>query len=374
MPKYTARKVRRRGKKDGRNWEWKFFPPKWPFQVIKDTDPPVGQEEPTEFEKELLEGAEQNLSRLVQEWSEIDRKLHRDCTDAEDIYISAKTAVDKESGEHSEAIENYKTAKEDYYSLPMPNISATLFWVVFTIITAAEMSFNGLVFKIFGQNSVHTYIMALGIMAAIPWLSDFLGKKLRHERKNKTTVGLMIASGLIAFAGLAVIAILREKFFEANKVVEALGISWDSRSIIFIFAVVNILLFTAIVVLAYEAGHKNPSEHRRLKRILKDAARKLKKDSGDAEEAAEQFADAKIAFNKAHAEREHRFEKITARAEEERDGWIGLIQIYRASNMAARRNKVKPRSFNSDLEELILMPEELTELDCGNCCYDRERE
>ncbi|NOZ70001.1 MAG: MFS transporter [Deferribacteres bacterium] len=374
MPKYTARKVRKRGKKDGRNWEWRFFPPKWPFQVAKESDPPIEQEAPTEFEKELLEGAEQNLSRLVQEWSDTDRRLHRHCTDAEDVYNRTKSAVEKESGEHNEAIEHYKTAKEDYYKLPMPNISASLFWVVFIIITAAEISFNGLVFKIFGQGRVHTYLMAIGLMAAIPWLSDFLGKKLRHEKKNKTTIGLMIASGLIVFAGLSVIAILREKFFEANKVVEALGISWDSRSIIFIFAVVNVLLFAAIVVLAYEAGHRNPSEHRRLKMRLKDAARKLKEDAGSAEKAAKQFADARIAFNKAHAEREHAFEMITARAEEERDKWISLIQIYRAANMEARRSKEKPRSFNIDLESLIQMPEEFRSLDCGSCCYDRERE
>ncbi|MGQ9571154.1 MAG: hypothetical protein ACUVUQ_10030 [Thermodesulfovibrionales bacterium] len=99
----------------------------------------------------------------------------------------------------------------------------------------AEVVFNGLVFAVFGQSQLHTIIMAIGIMVAIPWLSDIIGKKLRMENKSKTTITLTIVATLVVFIGFLRIAILREKFFEANKVVEALGLKWDAESITLTF-------------------------------------------------------------------------------------------------------------------------------------------
>jgi len=370
---YSSRYVKKRGKQDGRDWRWIFVPPKWPFWEKKEPDPLLDQEEPTEFEKELLGGANENLSRILQGWSDIDKKLHKNCQDAEDKYRMAKAAVEKESSEHKKAIENYETAKAHFYNQPMPHLSNTLFWTLLLIITVAEMAFNALVFNVFGQSQSHTFIMAIGVMAAIPWLSDFIGKKLRMKNRSGTTIGMMIGAALVVLAGLIVIAVLREKFFEANKIVEALGIRWDMNSIILVFFIVNILLFAAIVVLAYEAGHKDPLKYKQAKRAFEDGAKKLKEEAADLEEAAEELANARIEFNKAHSERVHEFEKIKYKAEEERDIWIGLVQLYRSSNMVARRVKIKPKSFNKDLEGLIVIPNPLQKLDCNNCCYEEER-
>jgi hypothetical protein len=368
---YSSRYVRKRGKKDGRDWCWEPF---FPFRKSKEADPPIDQSDPAEFEKELLSGADENLSRISQRWSDIDKKLHENCRNAEDRYKSAKATVDRESSEHKEAMTNYETAKVHFYNQPMPHMSKTLFWILFVIITGAEFAFNALVFSIFGQSQIHTYIMAAGVIVGIPVFSDFIGRKLRMENKSKTTVGMMIGVALITVVGLAVIAVLREKFFEAYKVVEALGIRWDTNSIVFTFFIVNICLFGAIVVIAYEAGYKNPSEYKNAKRAFDEARKKLKEEAGDYEEAAEGLANAKIEFNKAHSERAHEFEKIKYKAEEERDIWMGAVQLYRSSNMAVRRDKTKPKSFHRDLEELIVIPESLQKFDCNNCCYEEERE
>ena len=370
---YSSRQVNKRGKQDGRDWKWKFFPPKWPFQESKQPDPSIDHEGPTEFEKELLRGANENLTRISQKWSDIDKELHKNCRDAEDKYRTAKAAVKRESSEHEEAIKYYETAKARFYNYPMPHISNTLFWVLLLIITVAEVAFNALVFNVFGQSQLHTFVMAIGVVVAIPWLSDFIGKKLRMKNKSKTTIGLMIGAALVVLAGLLVIAVLREKFFEANKIVEALGIRWDINSIIFAFFVVNILLFAAIVILAYEAGHKDPLKYKQTKRAFEDGAKELKAEAADLEEAAEGLANARIEFNRTHSERVHEFEKIKYKAEEERDIWIGLVQLYRASNMVARRDKTRPKSFFVDLEGLILIPEILQNLDCNACCYEEER-
>jgi hypothetical protein len=370
---YSSRQVKKRGKQDGRDWKWKFFPPKWPFQESKQPDPSIDQEEPTEFEKELLRGANENLTSISQKWSAIDKELHNNCRDAEDKYRTAKAAVKKESSEHEEAIKYYETVKARFYNYPMPHISNTLFWIFLLIITVAEVAFNALVFNVFGQSQSQTFMMAIGVMVAIPWLSDFIGKKLRMKNKSKTTIVLIIGAALVVLAGLLIIAVLRENVFEANKIVEALDIRWDINSIVFAFFIVNILLSAVIVVLAYEAGHKDPLKYKQTKRAFEDGANKLKSEAADLEEAAEGLANARIEFNRTHSERAHKFEKIKHKAAEERDVWIGLVQLYRTSNMIARRDKTKPKSFFVDLEWLILIPEILQNLDCNACCYEEER-
>ena len=63
---------------------------------------------------------------------------------------------------------------------------------------------------------------------------------------------------------------------------------------------------------------------------------------------------------------------FTHKAEEERDIWIELVQLYRTSNMVVRRDKTRPKSFLVELEWLILIPEILQNLDCNACCYEEE--
>ncbi|MEW6616089.1 MAG: hypothetical protein AB1401_11595 [Thermodesulfobacteriota bacterium] len=370
---YSNRQVKKRGKQDGRDWKWKFFPPKWPFQESKQPDPSIDQEEPTEFEEELLRGANESLTYISQEWYNIDKELHENCKNAEDKYRIAKAAVKKESIEHEDAIKNYEAVKARFYNYPMPRISNTLFWILFLIITVAEVASNALVFNVFEQSQSQTLITAVGVMVGIPWLSNFIGKKLRMKNKTKTTIVLITGAVLVVLAGLIVIAVLWGQFFEANNIVEALDIGWDIGSIPFAFFIVNVLLSAVIAIIAYKAGHRDPVKYKQIKRAFEDGANRLKAEAADLEEAAEGLANARIEFDSAHSERADEFEKIKYEAKEERGKWIELVQLYRTSNMLARRNKTRPKSFLVDIEGLISIPEILQNLDCNSCCYEEER-
>jgi len=114
---YSIRRVKKRGKKDGRDWRWKFFPFS---KEQKEPDPPLNQGEPSEFEKELLEAAEQNLSREAQRWAKLDEKLHKDCRDAEDRYNEAKKTLEKERKEHADSVVVYEKAQERFLNQPTP--------------------------------------------------------------------------------------------------------------------------------------------------------------------------------------------------------------------------------------------------------------
>lgn len=175
-----------------------------------------------------------------------------------------------ESKEHKEAIDTFKKAKQELDKLPVPQISPALHWTLFGLITVAEVAFNGVVFRVLGQTQFHTWVMAIGLMVVLTIvIPDFIERKLRMENKSKTTIALVVIGALADLLALFVIALLREKFLEANNIVEILGIEWEADSIIITFFAVNIALFVGTIVLGYEAGHKNPIEYKKAKKHLK---------------------------------------------------------------------------------------------------------
>ena len=72
---YTHRKVRKQGLRDGRDWRWKFWPPRWPFREPKDPQPPVSQTTHSEFERALKDVAEEHMQSLAEEWSDLDKQM-----------------------------------------------------------------------------------------------------------------------------------------------------------------------------------------------------------------------------------------------------------------------------------------------------------
>lgn len=62
----SLREVKRQGKKDGRDWQWKPWrplPSGWPFWESKEPDPPVNQKEPSQYEAKLISLAHKNLKK-----------------------------------------------------------------------------------------------------------------------------------------------------------------------------------------------------------------------------------------------------------------------------------------------------------------------
>jgi len=349
------------------------MPPSWPFWETKEAEPPIDQAEPSQFEEWLLEVAEENLDRVAIEWSQRDRDLHAACSRAVENYMSAQGLLERASDVQKKAIEEYEVARERYRTFPHPQMSGLFFWLMFAVMTFAEFAFNILVFSVFGQSQTHTLLMAAGLMIAIPWLSHFIGEGLRVERKSPVTIALMIVSALSIIILLVVIAVLREKFFEASKVAEALGLQWDSRNILFTFFIVNIALFVAMVILSYQVTPRDPEGYKRAKRDFEEANKRLQREAGDLKDAARMLAAARENMNAAHYTRFHEWEKYRYLAEEERDIWVRMIKSYRYANMSARKDKTRPASFSLDPEGRIQMPGVLTELRCEGCAYSMLR-
>lgn len=365
---YRIRDVKKRGKEDGSEWRWSLLPLKWPLWEQKQQDPPLDQIEPAAYEEELKDCLKQNLSRIAQARADSEKVLQKTCTNAEDDYKRTADNLSEASVEHQEAIDEYETAKDHYFKQPRPVFSGIYFILLFAAISVAELYFNVLVFSIFGQRQMETYLMAFGLVASIPVAAHFIGKRLRMDKRSSMEIMIMIVSTIIVFGVLIAIALLREKFFEAEKTAEILGIDMGTGSIVFTFLIINIVLFLAMVLLSYESGYRDHETFKEAKRRFIDAEKEFNEETGDERKAAEDYTNAIINFNNAHANRKNELERVKHKAAQERDIWATFIKTYRSYNMAARKNKTIPASFKEDPTKDIKIPE--MDIDCSKCIYD----
>lgn len=363
---YTVRRVRRRGKQDGRGFKWKF----WPF--VKDpceVDPSVDQQEPAAYVQELLDSMQGNVAIVKEEWEIRDKVLKKNCDNAQDNYIQLKESLDKNTREHQEVADAYKTAKEHFDTFPVPHLSPPVYWSIFVIISLAELFFNYTVFSVLGQSRLETFMVAGGLILAMPIFSHFPGRYLAEEKKDTIKTALCCVAIAVVLAGIVGIAALRESFFEAAKTAELMGISLSAGKMMTIFIIFNIVLYSALFLIAYESGHKNLSEYKKAKRALTEAEKRLKKEAGDVEGDLRRLADARIAWNVAHTERSGTFKEIQRKIEVEIAHWIDGIGTYEAANMFARKVKAPPVSFRKNRSVDSFFPPDMQVIEC-KCRYD----
>lgn len=95
---YRLRKVKRQGKRDGRDWQWKPWRPfpGWPLWETKEPDPPVAQKEPSQYESKLISIAHENLERIANDWAKEDEKLTEEYCNAKDKKEALESKIAKE--------------------------------------------------------------------------------------------------------------------------------------------------------------------------------------------------------------------------------------------------------------------------------------
>jgi len=139
---YRLREVRRAGKRDGRNWKWKFVPLSWPPWEIKEPDPPVDQKEPSQYEANLISFAHANLERIGKGWSQEDERLTAEYCNAK----GNKENLEKEKGladeEIKDAVDRFEEARERFLAFPPRWVPLWLYWSIFIVISLAEGFFN----------------------------------------------------------------------------------------------------------------------------------------------------------------------------------------------------------------------------------------
>jgi len=362
MKRYTYTFVTRHGKKDGRNWKWEF----WPFfRQTKPAEPKVDQTIPAQFETELLRAGENASAMIARHWKKMDETLKPRYCQTRNRLKNVIQDCKKESSEAKAAMAEYEAAEKKFQEMSVPALDSRwrIFWLV--LIGIAEFPLNGLVFSIFGAGQVETYIMASAMCLMIPIAAHFFGQSLCQEHKTGVDKGFLIILPLVILGALAVIAILRAKFFEAMKSQKLIGVTLTPEQATVLFIIINVALFFVAIIVSYEGSHPNHPLYNTLRKRLKESLKRFRKESKEAKQAARELDRVEHIYHRERQLREKSYERFLQEAHIHKESTEWLVSAYRRENIVARRGDI-PECFKTTPAP-VEIPIQLQHLDweCG---------
>ncbi|MBN3036608.1 MAG: hypothetical protein JW861_13560 [Bacteroidales bacterium] len=365
---YSYRKVRRKGKQDGQDFRWRF----WPFdKAPKDPYPPVDQEEPALYESELFEIGQQKLMRICADWKETDKKLKSEYCMLMQLHRNAEESLHKETQDAAAAAVEVNATQKKLSEFPQPTISrnGALFWLLF--IGVVEFPLNSIAFQILGAGLAETYLMAAGMCATIPLLAHWFGKTLKQSSKSTTEKIFLLIVPVFAVCLIISLAIFREVLFDSMKSHSTLKVNLSPSTAAFLFIIINLGLFLAATLISYSSSFANQSEYNRIHRIHRMAMKVLRRESEDAEQAAREkqrtsklLAEKRQLRQKSHSKILHNAQELVERIE-----W--LVRSYRTANLYVRHKGLTPKCFNAE-PRLLSIPDDLKPENLDWQCHSNE--
>lgn len=345
--KYSHHSVTCQGKKDGRNWKWKFWPIREPKSRVPHTDT-----DKADFIDEILRSGEAIIAAKAENWVEKDRELKQQYCAAKHRLNNAEQRYLQESKEADEALQEYNIIKQKYEEINVPSIDPRWKNVWLVLIGIAEFPLNGLVFSIFGAGRLETYIMASMLCIALPLLAHLFGVSLHQEIKHARERWILIIIPVFVFFIIGAIALIRAKYFEVLLLDSAVKISLSPLVATILFIIINLALFFVAMIISYEGSHPNQKYYKTILKRHKAVLKKLKKEKGEALEAGREMNDADIEYQRIKNKREkihssflHEINSIVERAD-----W--LTAAYRAANISVRDDR--PLCLKGNLPTIIL--------------------
>lgn len=365
MKKYTYRSVIKRAKKDARDWKWKF----WPFlKEKKPKEPKTDQEIESQFERELLQSGENQISQIAEEWKERDMKLKPNYCAAKKRYEAAYKTLTEEKGEMSESVKEYRAAKEVFDKFEPPSLKPLwmLFWLI--AIGISEFFINSLVLQILGQNQLETYIAAFSMCVMIPLGAHFFGKSLQQTNKSSVDKFWLIITPLIILTLIGGLSFLRSKYFEGIGISKLLGIEVTSTEATIVFIIINIALFVVAAVVSHEGSHPQHKLYSRAKKRFSIAQKDLERDESDVKKAARELkvSERDLEIKKHVRAKTHERLKEEAVTIKESAEW--LISAYRSTNLTNREDV--PECFTKE-PKVPVIPQTLQQIEWE--CSEEEK-
>jgi hypothetical protein len=365
---YTRKKVRKKGRKDGRNWRWKL----WPFlKEPVEPYPLVDQKEPPAFQNELLKMGEDLIADIAEKWKEADRDLKPAYCRSLAELANAQVQMEKDEKEIMPAKKKMDIAYEKLQELPVPEKSVKweLAWMIFFALV--ELPLNAIVFSIMGASKFETYIMALVIGLGIPLAAYLTGNLLKREPKQPITIfgiiGLMITVSCVIFG----LAIFRTALFNTMQQHAILKIDISPVAASFGFVFINMLVFMIATVISHMSAHKDPATYKKRRAQYEDTREKYEEEVEDLDESTADFERKEALFQQLKQKRKKKFESLIAEAIDIRETFEWLIEVYRTANMEARDDGIKPECFKKE-PKIIQLPPILQEANLDWDCRNTE--
>ena len=244
------------------------------------------------------------------------------------------------NGKHKPMLKEYERISKDYdahskkigRSEPSVELSRGKYYVLMFLFVLGEIPMNSLAFSVFGESQIFTWIMALGVAVAIPWIAHAVGILIKRGSEPwwKNAIGVA-ALLLLTIGGLVAIGYVRVKYLTDLSQAGAVGSIGSSVFVGYAFVGLNLVILAAATLCSYFAHDKDPllqHLHRKTNQINK----------------AMRAIEAK--HNKIVTEQEQKINRIHQQTQEN-------IYFYRKINQRERPDHEKPKSFEKEHEVIL---------------------
>ena len=296
---YRKSKVRQNAKTDARN----------NIPGINDPNPP-------QFEQELMAIARNDARKVTTKYG---------------------PKLESLNGQHKPMLKDYQRISADYdahsakieRTEPSVELSRGKYYLLMILFVLGEIPMNSLAFAVFGESQLFTWIMAIGVAVAIPWIAHALGILLKRGSdpwwKSAIGVGVLL---FLTVGGLLAIGYVRVQYLGDLSDAGASATFSNSKFIGAAFIGLNLVILAAATLCSYFAHDKDPllqNLHRRTNQLNK----KMRKIEGK--------------HNKILTKQQQKINRIHQQTQE-------LIYYYRKINLRERPDHSKPKSFESNHE------------------------
>jgi archaellum component FlaC len=238
-------------------------------------------------------------------------------------------------GKHKPLLKDYEHISKDYdahsakiqRSEPSVELSRGKYYALMSLFVLGEVPINSLAFAVFGESQIFTWIMAVGVAVAIPWIAHAIGILFKRWSdpwwKNGIAIGSLL---LLTIGGLIAIGYVRVQYLGALSATGAVSGFGSSKFIGAAFVGLNLVILAAATLCSYFAHDKDPMLdhlHRRTNQLNK----------------AMRATEAK--YKKLLTKKQEEIHRIQQRTKE-------IIHYYRKINQRVRPDHEKPKSFDQE--------------------------
>jgi hypothetical protein len=293
---------------------------------------------------EVVEAAEHEIRMLIEEWHKRDRILRGKEEQSQKHRDEADQRKEKAKDELEKAVDAYRKAHDG--NDPPAGTDARLlgYWLLLAFLFIFEFPINSIVFRIFGEAEIFTYVATAAIAISLLVCAHQLGHFLREGKWDKTRIAITAVLIAIPILVIGVVAWLRQRYL--SQVVGETEGAW-SQGMLFAFATFNLLIFTVATVASYLVHDPTLFAVYRARKQLAKAQDELKQAERD-----------RI---RAKTDREKTLDVYRTKAKQIKDTAQQLIQIYRTENLRHRKDReqyekqglYQPKSFDKENQPKI---------------------
>lgn len=282
---------------------------------------------------------DQNFSQFEQELMAMARN------EARQVTASFGPKLEVLNGKHKPLLKAYERISKDYdahaakidRSEPSVELSRGKYYLLMLLFVLGEIPMNSLAFSVFGESQIFTWVMAVGVAVAIPWIAHAMGILFKRWSgpwwKNAIPIGSLL---VLTIGGLIAIGYVRVQYLGDLSETGAASSFGSSTVIGAAFVGLNLVILAAATLCSYFAHDKDPMLehlHRRSNHLNK----------------AMRAIEAK--YKKILTRQQQELHRIQQRAQE-------IIYYYRKINQRVRPDHEKPKSFEREHELGVEFEEE----------------